>query len=483
MPRARLTYPCVSLSRARRIAGPEADAVLLLRRATWWIDASDASAGGQTVTNLGTGGSALDAQAGSTGGADTNDPRHLAHTGTNYIYAPGAATGDNLSIPHVAGEQVGDVMDIRIDMAADDWTPAGALFIAGKSTSLVAASTSWAVGLDSSNRFYFTVSDGTTIPLWRPAVLASDPFVDGQRLRLRVTYTRNTGGGSYAMGLDYSQDFTTPLGDIASWTNLSSTTGTSIGATQDIANPMYVTSYRNSTAGVPGRYYGLHLKVGGVTKVDADYTKITTGAATTYTGSTGQVWAIQRATSGRKVCVVTTPVWLFGTDDVLTVPDTGDALDFGATDSFTVLAVIRRHTTAATAGVVWKRAGNTPALTADPGWHISQTSTLVPSFRITDGAVSAAATLPTPTAGGVAALVGVRSVAADTVSGSTNGTAGTPVADGTTGTMANAELLRIGSMTSGSYLDAELLAAAVWRRALTAAEIATLSTWFASRWP
>ena len=436
------------------------------------------------VTNLGTGGSTLDAQYGSTGGADTNDPRHLAHTGTNYIYAPGAATADNLSIPHVAGEQVGDVMDIRIDLAAEDWTPTGTLFIAGKATSLSAASTSWAIGLDSSNRFYFAVSDGTTIPLWRPAVMASAPFVDGQRLRLRVTYTRNTGGGSYAMGLDYSIDFTTPLGDITEWTNISSTTGAAIGAMQDIATPLYVTAYRNSTAGVPGKYYGFHLKVGGVTKVDIDTSVITSGRATSFPARTGQTVTINRTTSGRKVVAVTAPCWLLGTDDYLEVPD-DPLLDFAAGESFTVLVAHRARATFGTSDALAAKKADTTAATQ--GWALTAGSSTAAQaqLQVGDGAAGATAVSGSRTSGAVSVVAGVRDTTADTLTVYLNGTAGTPVTDTTTSSSANAEVLRIGRLSGAAagYADAEVMAAAVWRRALTAAEIAALTSYMQSRWP
>jgi len=65
---------------------------LLTGVASYYIDATDASASGQTITNLGAAGSLLPTTLGSTTSADSNDPIFLAHTGTNYVYLPGVAS-------------------------------------------------------------------------------------------------------------------------------------------------------------------------------------------------------------------------------------------------------------------------------------------------------------------------------------------------------------------------------------------------------
>ncbi len=68
----------------------------VLNDAVLWLDASRSVAGENTMVNYGKGGSALNAQYGSTGGTDTNDPLLLTHTGTNYLYLPGLA-GNSVS--------------------------------------------------------------------------------------------------------------------------------------------------------------------------------------------------------------------------------------------------------------------------------------------------------------------------------------------------------------------------------------------------
>ena len=118
------------------------------------------------------------------------------------------------------------------------------------------------------------------------------------------------------------------------------------------------------------------------------------------------------------------------------------------------------------------------------GW--TSISTTHPKFRlynVADG--SATAVSGSRTSGAVSVVAAVRDVTADTLTTYLNGTAGTPVTDPTTGTLANSEVVRVGRLSGAGteYADAEILAVAVWRRALTAAEIDLVTTRYQSRWP
>ena len=55
--------------------------------------------------------------------------------------------------------------------------------------------------------------------------------------------------------------------------------------------------------------------------------------------SVGNVWTINRSTSGRKAALVDQPMFLFGTDDYMEAPDHDD-LDFGAGQDFTVVVCV-----------------------------------------------------------------------------------------------------------------------------------------------
>ena len=73
--------------------------------------------------NLGTGGSVLDAQFGSSSSSNTNEPLALAHTGENYLYLPGVS-GNNATVPDSAALDLTTEADIQVRIAFDDWTPA-----------------------------------------------------------------------------------------------------------------------------------------------------------------------------------------------------------------------------------------------------------------------------------------------------------------------------------------------------------------------
>jgi len=64
-----------------------------------------------------------------------------------------------------------------------------------------------------------------------------------------------------------------------------------------------------------------------------------------------------------------------------------------------------------------------------------------------------------------------------------NGTAGTEVTDTTTGSLSNAEVLRIARLAGAGteYADMELLAVAVFRRVLSAAEISAITAYYQAR--
>ena len=68
----------------RRIEPAEA----LLKTATGYWDVANYTSGSQTLPNRGTGGSALDAQLGSTSSVDSNDPQYLAYSAStgSYVY-------------------------------------------------------------------------------------------------------------------------------------------------------------------------------------------------------------------------------------------------------------------------------------------------------------------------------------------------------------------------------------------------------------
>jgi hypothetical protein len=190
---------------------------------------------------------------------------------------------------------------------------------------------------------------------------------------------------------------------------------------------------------------------------------------------------INRSTAGRKSVAVTRPVWLFGTDDYMEVADNA-LLNMDASQSFTVLAVVRQWDTIQINGQIVTKGAYT-TLTNTPGWLLYNNGTTTSTkFLVSDTLTFPnASSSVTPTVGTVNVMTGVRDRANLLLRTYNNGTASTTVADTTTITLTNTSPLRIGSQLGTFFAtttDFELLAVAIFRRALSGTEIATINTYF-----
>jgi hypothetical protein len=323
----------------------------LLKQAVWWIDAAHSASTAAAATNLGWGGTALNAAQATAG----NQPVKLDYAGTPYVYLPG-----------IAGNSV--------------------------SCTAPAAATSY----------------------------AAYPLGGGA-----ATTGAATGGAAFT--------FQTA----GSWIKVDLLTAASVVCASFLINA---------------------------------------GSQTAYTDGLGVAWAVNRSTAGRKAVCVVAPCWLFGTDDYMEVAD-NDLLDFGASDSFTVVAAVRQWGSGLSRPAVGKSATTGATIL---GYCLRLEVTAAPLLLAGDGTriiVSA----PTGTLGQAGTIAGVRNVASDTLTAYLNAVAGTPVADTSTGTLANSSTLRVGADGAGAATDMEFVAAAVFRRALTATEVATVSDYFTGR--
>ena len=324
----------------------------VLNDAVFWVDAARSSIVSGALSNLGTGGSALNAQFGNTTGVDSFDPALLAHTGTNYLWLPG---------------------------------------VAGNS----------------------------------------------------VTCTAPAAATSYAAS---------PLGGGAD------TTGAATGGA----------AFTFNTA---GSWTSVRLLNASLAVV-AEFT-VTAGSQTGQTDGYGVTWSLNRTTSGRKAVAVVRPTLLFGTDDYLETADS-PLLNFGASDSFTVVAVVRQWATPTSYGrFVDKKNGGGAGL----GWSLSSNSTTnAPGEFIGDGVNQQGQAGSTVSSGTQYVAGSVLDRTSQLLRVYTSNTASATVSTSAVGTLSNTLPMRIGCAASaqGSFADMELLAAAVWRRALNANEIATI---------
>jgi len=283
---------------------------LLTGVASYYIDATDASASGQTITNLGAAGSLLPTTVGSSTAADSNDAKFLDHTGTNYVYTTGVAN-NYLSTPDAAPLDITGDIDLRVQVALDDWTPSASQTLLSK---LNTSQFSYQIILNTSGTISFRWStDGTTLLTSTSSVAPT--VADGAVLWVRATMDVDNGASGNTVTFFTSNNGTT-------WTQLGTTIVTA-GVTSIYSGTAVVEigAHFVGSNTVAGKIYRAQILngIGGTTVLDVDTSVITSGAATSFTAVTGQTVTINRSTSGRKTVAVTQPTWLFGTDDYMEV--------------------------------------------------------------------------------------------------------------------------------------------------------------------
>jgi len=435
----------------------------VLNDAVFWVDAGRSSISNGALTNLGTGGSTLNAVFGNTTGVDSFDPALLTHTGTNYLYLPGGSNW--ATTPDAAALDITGDLEIVVRVALSDYTPTASQILCSKRAS---GQYSWQLFINTSGTVGFTVTtDGSTQITSSSSVPSAGTFVDGTTYWLKATRTAATGVCTWQYAADQATEPT-------SWTTLAANVN---GASGNVFSGTAALDVGGITGGsMDGRFYRCIVRngIGGTTVFDADFTTgITSGAQTTFTESSANAATvtINRATSGRKSVAVTRPILLFGTDDYLEVAD-NELLDFGASDSFTAVAVVRQWATPNSFGRVMSKAP-----TSGAQWQLLNNSTNAQRYlAISDGTTTVNAGVGNPyTIGALAITSAVRSTATAKITLYNGNSAQAAVTDTTTGSLANSNVLRIGqASTGGATSDMELVAAAVWRRALNANEIATI---------
>jgi hypothetical protein len=427
----------------------------------------------QTIINLGTGGAALNGRNGSAAGADSNDALFLDWDGENYIYLPGVLSND-MSVPDEAALDITGDIDIRVRVAVDSWTSNNNPVLINKYA--VAGQQSFYLSLLSSGVLRFVWSaDGTTDIIKNSTVATG--ISNGDVKWVRATLDVDNGASGNDVKFYLSDDGVT-------WSQLGSTV-TTAGVTSIFSSTSVIRIGRLLTfSALSGKFYRAIVKDGidGTTVLDVDTSVITSGAATSFNALTGQTVTINRSTAGRKSVAVVAPVWLFGTDDYMEVPD-NDLIDFGASDSFTLIAVHRPWATQGTNDTLIAKKANTTNTTA--GWSLSggSSTALQGQAQLGDGTAGITAVSGSRTSGALTVSAAVRNVTTDDLIVYLNGTAGTAITDTTTATLANSEVMRVGRLSGAGteYADMELVSVAVIRRALTQAEITAITTYYQNR--
>lgn len=322
-------------------------------------------------------------------------------------------------------------------------------------------------------------------------------FIDAANAKTGDAYAFNQGTGGFALDARYGSSLTIGAADtndplLLPWTGetyvyLPGSASNTIACTAPVGTASfaaYPTGGGAATTGAAVAGAFTLQTTGSWTRVDildAGPTVIASFVAanstsTGYTDAFAVAWTINRSTAGRKSVAVTRPVWLFGTDDYMEVADNA-LLNMDASQSFTVLAVVRQWATPASFGrYVDKREGASLV-----GWGVNAPGTALQfSGTIDEGAVETSRASAIQTAGVMALMSMVVDRSAQTLLMNTNNVATATTPTAAVGTIANAAVMRIGALASAAsnFQDFELLAVAVFRRALTATEITAINTYY-----
>lgn len=447
----------------------------LLRSATLWLDADKSPIQGGYLYNLGTGGEVLNARFGSSTLSDTSDPLVIPYNGKGSLFTPAA--------PSALGNCAQIIKDAGLDSITNEVELVGRLSYDSSGGGL-----NWISKHNATCRSWLTNTGG--IVFWTSDLLSNNFTVvfgqiptqfsrfwlNGDIFWLKITRRGSDGRVQFFVSPDKD---TEPL--VTEWVTAGAdqVNTRAIGVDASINN-WYISTYDGFNEPFSGRVLRVIVRgtISGPAILDVDFSTLpVTSSHTTFTCSTGQTVNITRGASGRKTALVLRNTLIFGSDDYLEVAD-NDLLDFAVTDDFTVVGAVREWTNAGTLNraIVAKQI----SAATGAGYHLyTGAASRTPGFSFRDSTTSVAkAGTTTPNDGSmfVAAAVVSRSLG---VSVYTNTSATTLSAvTSVTGSSANSLPLRIGAYSDTTYSDFEFFGAAIFRRALSASEIAAIVSYY-----
>lgn len=389
-------------------------------------------------------------------GSGTNQPLYLPWDGTPSVYLPGTA-GNAISAPHAASHDITGDIEIVANVNLGSVTVAQRIVSRG--------TTSWGVFISASNTLGLAFRFGGSMK-YGAAALGANINVP---LWVKVTRSAASGLVSFYSAPDSQNEPT-------SWSLLGTSTPSAPGAMDPITTSIflggYATTGENLTGGI--RKVVVRDGIGGTTVADFDASLC---GQSGYTDSVGNVWAVNRSTTGRKT-VVQSPVAnsarsviLLGTDDSETL-NAGVMPPMTATTPASVLAVHRTWgTIASNSTILDTRAAN--ALV--PGLSLRFSGET--AFAVLVDSATAITTATVAAVYGAKHVVGAVLDAANIypVVDTTIGTASARTGNDETGTSTTLLNVRPGSV---GYLDSEFFGVIAVSRALAATELGLISAYY-----
>lgn len=407
----------------------------------------DSSANGRTAATL---------------GASTAAPVWLPYSEPS-VYVP-SGTGNYVTCPSTGWSPLQD-MQIIACVTPDAWVPASNATIAAQ----WGGTLQWTLDLRTGGTFRFSWVDST--PTTRNFDSSAHGLTGSSKrwIRIRVDADNGAAGTSVTFGTSSDGVSFTDINTATVSTTATARSGTSV-----------VSFGSQGTGGQPlsGRLHSLAISnatSGGTVVAAFDAEPC---GQTGYAGT--NVWTVTRATSGRKVVVQspaaasTRGLYLFGTDDLVTVPATAVPA-LGASDTATVLAVFRRWATFATSARIFDNRGSATETALGVGLRSDATTASTTVGNAGDGAATISDSSASYFQSGVRISGGLRIGA--TLEIVKDGTVSTGAARANPATSSSD--LTVGAVgTASNFTDMELEAVATFDRALNPGELAKFAQFY-----
>jgi hypothetical protein len=395
----------------------------------------------------------------------------------NYLYLPGVVS-NYASTPDAAALDITGDIDIRVKVALDDWTPSGQVALVSKWQS-TATSRSFALIVNTSGTLAFQRSVDSVATLLATSSVATG-ITDGATKWVRATCLVNNGSGSSDVNFYTSDDGLT-------WTQLG-TTQTTAGTTATYSGTavLEVGSITNGAgSNSRGKFFRAQVLngIGGTVVFDANFeSSITSLLQTTFTESStnGATVTINRSGSTYRSAGVIDAGYLYPGATNTFANSTTDFLNFGASDSFTIMAVVRQFATPVSSGRFIQKYSTVG--TYGQYYLRNNGTNYAGQVNISDGTTSAQTNSGNLTAGTLAVYSGVINRTTQTNTVYSNSTPGSPLSTSSVNSLSTIGPLNIGRQQDGSgYQDMEFVGAAVFRTALTPKNITDITNYFNGR--
>jgi len=319
-----------------------------------------------------------------------NQPIHLPFSGTKYGWLSGVA-GNYFSTPDSVANSITGNIDIRIKVAATDWTPAATSRLVCKRDG-TGASFDWYLRTDGKLEFF----NGTTTS----TSSAATGLTDGAVAWLRVTRQASAGELKF-----YTSD------DGTTWTQLGTTLAIPNVAITDTTVSVFIGVYGDGSSPLAGKVWAAQIYNGidGTLAVDFDPSRWSSG--TTLTASTGETWTIN-GTGAKPAQIVDRPSLLFdGAAHKMATADFGLVQPYARilvarTPTHTVGDVLADGLTLNTGAL--RQTTASPKLSINAGASACETSMTLGAWKVITAVVNGASSslrenLGTPTTGDVGA--------------------------------------------------------------------------------